>query len=158
MDDFNTHTEDDAPDRPEPAAAEVPADFVPLRLVLQPGGFTIELWQAEVLLGRHSRADVRLPLPDVSRRHCRFAFAAGRWTVSDLGSLNGTFVNGRRVEEALLCHRDTIRMGGFLFEIQLQPGDPTVQLRSGQEGVVGSILRRIADALPDDHTPHRRAS
>jgi hypothetical protein len=55
----------------------LPADFVPLRLVLQPSGATMEVAQADVLVGRHSCADVRLPLPDVSRRHCRLVFVGG---------------------------------------------------------------------------------
>ena len=49
---------------------------------------------ADMLIGRHSQADIRLPLPDVSRRHCRFFFGEGVWQVLDLNSLNGVFLNG----------------------------------------------------------------
>ena len=81
-----------------------------------------------MVLGRHSEADVRLPLPDVSRRHCRFVFSAGHWRVIDLGSLNGIYVNGEPVQQAELHHSDTLRIGGFVFEVDLRPGERTVQL------------------------------
>src|SRR5258707_482200 len=80
--------------------AEAGVDSQPLRLVLQPSGLQIELTGPEMLLGRHSSADIRLPLPDVSRRHCRFVFLDGRWQVFDLNSLNGVFVNDQPVAQA----------------------------------------------------------
>src|SRR5687767_2589577 len=71
-------------DRPP---ADLPPGFVPLRLVLQPSGTAVEVDRPEVLIGRHSDADLRLPLPDVSRRHCRLEFVEGCWQVIDLHSL-----------------------------------------------------------------------
>src|SRR5262249_5616175 len=60
-------------------AIPVPADFVPLRLVLQPSGASGELTRADMLIGRPSQADHRPPLPDGSPRHCRLLFGEGRW-------------------------------------------------------------------------------
>src|SRR5689334_11928171 len=54
-------------------------DPIPLRLILLPSGMIVDLTEAEVIVGRHSDADVRLPLPDVSRRHCRFVWCDGAW-------------------------------------------------------------------------------
>jgi pSer/pThr/pTyr-binding forkhead associated (FHA) protein len=134
---------------------ELPPDFHPLRLLLQSGGHSIELTRPDMILGRHSEADVRLPLADVSRRHCRFAFLNGLWQVFDLNSLNGTFVNGQRVRHAVLKHRDLVRMGGFTFEVQLQRQHPTVQLPNRPAGE--GVLHRIAEALPPEQNL-RRAS
>ena len=75
-------------------AAEGETPFTPLHLLLQPGGLVVELNRPEMMLGRHSQSDIRVALPDVSRRHCRFVFEAGQWHLFDLNSLNGTFVNG----------------------------------------------------------------
>jgi pSer/pThr/pTyr-binding forkhead associated (FHA) protein len=97
----------------------LPADFIPLRLVLKASGTTVDLTRPDMILGRHSAADIRLPLPDVSRRHCRFHFEEGAWHVEDLKSLNGTFVNEQAVEQALVCHGDTLRIGGFIFSVDL---------------------------------------
>jgi pSer/pThr/pTyr-binding forkhead associated (FHA) protein len=97
----------------------LPADFVPLSLVLLPKGVRLELTKPDVLVGRHSDMDVRLPLPDVSRRHCRFVFTNSGWQVVDLNSLNGVHLNGKRVAHATLRNGDRLRIGGFLFEVEM---------------------------------------
>jgi pSer/pThr/pTyr-binding forkhead associated (FHA) protein len=110
-------------------AAHLPAPmFTPLRLVLQPGGLAVECTRPDLVVGRHSGADIRLPLPDVSRRHCRLLCTEGIWQVIDLNSLNGVFVNGERVRQATLHHQDHLRIGGYLLEVDLQPPDPTIRL------------------------------
>ncbi len=103
-------------------------DVAPLRLCLRPGRFAVEVTRSGMVFGRHSSADVRLPLPDVSRRHCRFVCEAGRWYVIDLDSLNGVFVNDALVRRAELHEGDVLRLGGFVFDVTLQTGDQTVAL------------------------------
>jgi pSer/pThr/pTyr-binding forkhead associated (FHA) protein len=115
------------------------SDVTPLRLILAPSGMTVDLTRAEVVVGRHSDADVRLPLPDVSRRHCRFTFHDGVWRVFDLNSLNGLFVNGDRVADSVIQNGDSVRIGGFTFRVQYP-------VECGEHS--DSVLRRIADALP----------
>jgi pSer/pThr/pTyr-binding forkhead associated (FHA) protein len=124
---------------------------------------SLELRQRDTLVGRHSDADVRLPLPDVSRRHCRFVHDQGRWEVVDLNSLNGVFVNDEAVQDRReLHHRDRVRIGGFTFEVDMHPGEQTVGLAAGEVGDSGEVLRSIAEALPSPQTlpevPQRRAS
>ena len=51
----------------------------------------------DVVVGRDLRADVRIAHPLISRAHLLLRFDQGRWLVIDNGSLNGLFVNGRRV-------------------------------------------------------------
>ncbi len=136
---------------------EPPSSFVPLKLVLQPSGPVVELGRPDMVMGRHSHADIRLPLPDVSRRHCRFVFTNGSWQVFDLDSLNGVFVNGKRVQQATLRDRDTLTVGGFRFSIE-RGGDlsDASSLESSE-----AIIRRIADAVPQtapDFDPQRKAS
>jgi pSer/pThr/pTyr-binding forkhead associated (FHA) protein len=138
--------------RHDPQAVNGPS-FLPLRLVLQPRGMMVECTQVSVLIGRHSTADVRLPLPEVSRRHCRLIFADGRWQVFDLNSLNGIFLNGEKVQQAILRHRDELRIGGFTFHVDLQPGERTVELTEEE---------RQAAAVPGagqvETNPNRQAS
>ncbi len=93
----------------------------PLLLTLVPGGSSISLTLADILVGRHSEADVRLLLPDVSRRHCRFRFHAGHWYVHDLQSMNGVFVNDERVGQAEIHEADIVRIGGYTFEVHIGP-------------------------------------
>jgi pSer/pThr/pTyr-binding forkhead associated (FHA) protein len=106
----------------DPTISELPVDFAPLRLLAQPGGLCIELTKPDMLIGRHSEADIRLALPDISRRHCRFVFAEGHWTVFDLNSLNGIYINDERLQEATLCQGDLIRIGGLTFLVDLTAG------------------------------------
>lgn len=117
------------------------AAFVPMRLVLQPGGATIDVDKPNVLVGRHTECDVRLPLPDVSRRHCRLQFLDGRWQVIDLNSLNGVQVNGEAVLQASLNRGDRLKVGGFTFQIDL------VVTEKPRGGAVESILETLAGAV-----------
>ena len=88
-----------------------------LHLLATHTGEVYDLVGPSVLAGRHSDADLRLPLCDVSRRHCRFEFDHGDWHVIDLSSRNGTFVNERRVDDAVVHHGDRVRIGNFVFEV-----------------------------------------
>jgi pSer/pThr/pTyr-binding forkhead associated (FHA) protein len=80
-------------------------------------GASADKGRDHLLVGRHTDADISLPMPDVSRRHCRFIRTDMGWRVIDLASTNGTYVNGRRVEEADLQLGDLIRVGGVIFEV-----------------------------------------
>jgi pSer/pThr/pTyr-binding forkhead associated (FHA) protein len=101
-------------------AQEAPPEaFVPLRLVLYPGGATIDVDRPDVLVGRHTECDVRLPLPDVSRRHCRLQFAEGCWQVMDLNSLNGIQINGEAVLQGPIKGGDRLKIGSFTFAVEL---------------------------------------
>lgn len=139
----------------QPAPGEESAAFCPLRLVLYPGGWSTELTLPDMIVGRHSTADVRLHLPDVSRRHCRFIFRDGSWHVFDLQSMNGVYVNDERVEEAVLHDLDLVRIGSYTFEVHLEIKAGTVPLPAN--GL--RTLESIADALPEvDAPPRRKAS
>lgn len=63
------------------------------------------------IVGRSRACDVRLADPAVSARHARVACRGGRWTVADLGSTNGTWVNGARIEHAVLQPGDELVLG-----------------------------------------------
>ena len=128
-------------------------DFAPLRLVLQPTGAVIEIRRPDVVVGRHSGADVRLPLPDVSRRHCRLFHTEGRWEVVDLDSLNGVWVNQQAVDHAVLQQGDLLRLGGFTFMVDLSRPIPAT------DGADDGVLRSIFSALPPpDEEERRKAS
>ena len=58
----------------------------------------MDLGSDPVIVGRREPEDVVVKDALVSRQHCRIAPAGDGWTVEDLGSANGTFVDGKRVE------------------------------------------------------------
>lgn len=65
----------------------------------------------EVTLGRGSDNTLRISKPGVSRRHAKITTIAGKWMLQDLGSRNGSFVNGTRVSSHILSPGDWIRIG-----------------------------------------------
>jgi hypothetical protein len=100
---------------PAPVLTVVPGqstfDAPPAVLTL-PGGQRIELHEGHYVLGRHLENDIVLNDTNVSRRHAEFVCAAGEVAVSDLGSTNGTKVNGVAVTgQQLLQHGDVINFG-----------------------------------------------
>jgi ABC transport system ATP-binding/permease protein len=65
----------------------------------------------DVVIGRDLRADVRIAHPLISRAHLVLRFDRGRWVAIDNGSLNGVFVNGRRVPAVDLQDGQTVNIG-----------------------------------------------
>jgi FHA domain/zinc-ribbon domain len=63
--------------------------------------------------GRHPDSDIFLDDVTVSRRHAEFNRHGARFTVRDVGSLNGTYVNRERIEEAELAGGDEVQIGKF---------------------------------------------
>ncbi|MHB8470673.1 MAG: FHA domain-containing protein [Gaiellaceae bacterium] len=67
----------------------------------------------ETMIGRSPDCAVFLDDVTVSRRHAALVHREGRWFVEDQGSLNGTFVNRRRVETAELSDGDELQIGKY---------------------------------------------
>src|SRR5438067_10401942 len=63
------------------------------------------------LIGRAHEADIPIDGPDVSRAHARISWSDGRFVLEDLGSRNGTQVNGVPVRQHVLAVGDRIQIG-----------------------------------------------
>lgn len=72
----------------------------------------------EVLIGRHASADVRIPDMSVSRYHAVMTLANGVWSISDIGSKSGVYVNGNLVKNAKLRENDVIKLGSHRLTIR----------------------------------------
>jgi adenylate cyclase len=106
---------------PAPAvrpAPQGPAGGAPLgKLVPCGGGPPLPLLQPRLLVGRDAACDVLLRNPSVSGRHCLLEWAGGSWSVRDLGSKNGTRVDGVRCEEQRLPPGCTLWVGTLRFQV-----------------------------------------
>src|SRR5687768_9243191 len=71
------------------------------------------------VIGRREDCDLRIPLGEVSRKHCRLVRDGDTLKIEDLGSSNGTFLNARRVQEAMLSPGDSIQVGPVVFVLQI---------------------------------------
>ncbi len=89
---------------PEP---EPPREIVTLTVA----GKTHELTKPRAVLGRSRECDVRVSDVNVSRRHSEVRAEGTEYWVADLGSTNGTVVNGKRVDRARLADGDRITLG-----------------------------------------------
>lgn len=70
------------------------------------------------VIGRSSKVDHNLGLVFVSRSHCRFSLQDGKVCVEDIGSSNGTFVNGKRITTpTALHHDDQLSLGPLAFRV-----------------------------------------
>jgi two-component system, NtrC family, sensor kinase len=78
-------------------------------------GSRFELIESTVRLGRDASNTLQLHDTEVSRHHAEIRRAQNDCTISDLGSSNGTFVNGQRVRQHQLQSGDQIQMGGTLM-------------------------------------------
>lgn len=81
-------------------------------------GITYPLECDEILIGRHGSADIRLPDMSVSRYHAMLTVTNGVWSIHDIGSKSGVYVNGNRVMQARLHENDVIKLGSRRLTIR----------------------------------------
>ncbi|MET0150800.1 MAG: FHA domain-containing protein [Acidimicrobiales bacterium] len=114
------------PEGAEPDTSETPVPEVEVDLSdVPPGtgvlvvtrgeaaGSRILLDQPSTTAGRHPKSDIFLDDITVSRRHAEIAREGDGYVVRDAGSLNGTYVNRERIEEAPLTHGDVLQVGKY---------------------------------------------
>lgn len=76
-------------------------------------GASYRLDQDVTTVGRHPDSDIFLDDITVSRRHVRISRADAGYRLEDVGSLNGTYVNRERVDEARIDHGDEVQVGRY---------------------------------------------
>ena len=88
-------------------------------------GLTFRLLPGVEDTGRAPRADFVVDAALVSRVHCRFTLDEGnQLELEDLGSTNGTFVNGKKVAKAMLSDGDQLTIGRVKFVVNSELNDP----------------------------------
>ena len=70
------------------------------------------------VLGRSSKVDLTLESSELSRRHAVLKREHGTFSITDLDSTNGVFLNGTRVHAAQLYHGDIIQLGDLVYEFR----------------------------------------
>lgn len=86
-------------------------------------GTKFQLDKPAVLLGRHPQSDIFLNDITVSRRHAEVRAEGAIFTVVDLGSLNGTYVNRERVDTVGLKSGDELQVGKFRLLFLAAPSE-----------------------------------
>ena len=120
-------------------------------------------------IGRRQDCDFCLPLSLVSRKHCEINLDGGKVAIRDMGSRNGTFLNGQRIDETHAKAGDLLQVGPVKFVIQVNnvpasfenflPGadehDDKTAASNGAETLTNgsassSETTEILDSMPDD--------
>src|SRR5438093_2151939 len=107
------------------------------QLIPHDGGPPIELVKDLSLAGRKEDCDIRLDHKSVSKQHCVIVKTDGLLLLRDLGSTNGTRVNGQRIRRAALLPNDKLTIANFSFKIAF-----------------GEALVAALPVMPEEHTQH----
>lgn len=111
----------------------------------------VRINSTDVTLGRGPEATARVEVPSVSRRHARLRIVDGVWTLEDLGSRHGTWVDAKRLEPAAperVTESSTITLGPCRFRVSASlPASSTMVALSPDEQSVGegTTIRRLRD-------------
>jgi hypothetical protein len=115
-------------------------------------GERFPLEKDEIWLGRDPANDIVIADPEISRRHARFLLRGSTYIVEDMGSTNGTLVNGEMITAPkALNHGDVIEFGehtSLVFEVTQTPIDETVAVFRGA----------VTESLPPEPVREERAS
>ena len=121
---FRVRSEASAAVTPPPGAAQMSDTMISRApLFLEINGTRHQLEAPGLTVGRGTNADLRIDDPGVSRRHVEFRVAAGNGTPSvsvvDLGSTNGTLVNGQRIQHAALDNGSVVQIGSTRITVHV---------------------------------------
>jgi pSer/pThr/pTyr-binding forkhead associated (FHA) protein len=123
------------------------------QLIPLDGGAPVEIAKDMTLVGRREDVDLRLEHKSVSKLHCIIVKTDGLLLVRDLGSTNGTRVNGTRVRRAALLPNDQLNIASYRFKVFLGPGEAAPAAPAVIEGgatqqmdarEVANLLRKAA--------------
>jgi pSer/pThr/pTyr-binding forkhead associated (FHA) protein len=107
--------------RPKRRAAGGPRPRAAVVIVEGPGaGQEYPLEKAVSVVGREKGVDIPLPDSAVSRRHAALEVAGAAFRLKDLGSTNGTLLNGRKVQENALRHGDRFQVGNTILQFVVE--------------------------------------
>lgn len=114
---------------------------------------------AEAVIGRASSNQIAIRSEQVSRRHARILWNDGSWTLEDLGSRNGTYLNGQKIAQLTeLTDADLIEVGGFgitfTHRIDGGAGEPVRSSDSSAQATDDQITMEIDPSSITDRRRH----
>ena len=105
----------------------------------------IPLSKGTVTLGRGQDADIRLDDELVSRKHCTIGFDGVHVTVTDLGSTNGTFVDGQPIQAAVLDSDNRLQLGKMVLKVEFKDKSEEAFDRALYEAATIDPLTKISN-------------
>ncbi|HUW18458.1 MAG TPA: FHA domain-containing protein [Sedimentisphaerales bacterium] len=103
------------------------------------------------VIGRRSDCDLHIPLKPVSRRHCQLNCDEGALKIRDLGSRNGTYLNGKRIDnEQVVRAGDSIKVGPLTFVFQIDGRPQNIKIPDAAAGESTPKNASKKDSTDDD--------
>ncbi len=114
---------------------------------------TFPLSASVTVVGRQQQCDLCIPLMVISRKHCEINSDGGVLRVRDLGSRNGTLVNGKKIADAVLNPGDSFQIGPLSFGVQVDgvPAEltPPAPAESSSEPPLAEVEYHPGDGIGD---------
>jgi pSer/pThr/pTyr-binding forkhead associated (FHA) protein len=115
----------------------------------------VPMKRARLMIGRKKEADLRIPVPSVSREHCEVRVESGKVYIRDLGSSNGTYVDGERVQEGELPAGAMLGVGPAVFVVRVDGQPAQIDAKKAFKG--GKAPEPVAAAAGPTERPSKPA-
>lgn len=113
-------------------------------------GKTFPVHHKATILGRGQDCDLCVPLQVVSRRHCQISIEQSSIKIRDLRSSNGTFLNGRKINNEIDAKPgDKLRIGLLTFTIQVDGKPEAINIPSAENTNAGNVYEDTDDHIMD---------
>jgi predicted component of type VI protein secretion system len=116
-----------------------------VRLVPLEGGAPIDITKDLLLVGRKEDCDVRIDHKSISKLHCVVVKTDGLLLLRDLGSTNGTRVNGQRIRRAALLPNDQLQIASLRYTVQFTADEPPAAPDEFTQHLDGRDLARLVE-------------
>lgn len=127
------------------------AQLVPIKS----DGFPIQITRDVTLVGRQDDlCDICLDKSSISKMHCLIVRTDGLLFIRDLGSTNGTKVNGQRVVRGALLPGDELSFAGEKFRVEMGPGEPDVEESTRTKSAPTEIIELPDNELRELFSPY----
>lgn len=117
------------------------------QLIPVQGGSPVDIVKDMTLVGRKEDCDLRLDHKSVSKLHCVIVKTDGLLLLRDLGSTNGTRVNGQRVRRAALLPNDQLTIAGYSYKVRIGAAAVAEPPPSPEERTQNIDPREVARAM-----------
>ncbi|MBG84308.1 MAG: hypothetical protein CMJ40_07175 [Phycisphaerae bacterium] len=113
--------------------------MLPLKLIMKTEGDherVFSMHHEEMTIGRDLSCDLRIPLPQVSSRHCRISEQGENRILENLDRSVATHVNGEKIERTILQDDDVVQIGPVVFHVSIGDGPDgrTFEIRREDDG------------------------